>query len=65
MCAEPGIAERAIQTARNVCRVRGVIVKTEMETKMPLFLLPYLYMQIAVSGGASVWSTPTTADHDD
>ena len=32
---------------------------------MPLFFLPYLYMQIAMSGGANVWTTPTTADHDD
>jgi hypothetical protein len=34
-------------------------------TRMPLFLLPYLYMQIAMSGGANVWTPPTTADDDD
>jgi hypothetical protein len=32
---------------------------------MPLFLLPYLYMQIAMSSGANIWTTPTVADHDE
>ena len=29
---------------------------------MPLFLLPYLYMQLAMSGGAATLATPTSVD---
>jgi hypothetical protein len=32
---------------------------------MPLFLLPYLYMQLAVSGGTNAWQTQSTPDIDD
>jgi hypothetical protein len=29
---------------------------------MPLFLLPYLYMQLALAGGATTWAAPTAID---
>ena len=29
---------------------------------MPLFLLPYFYMQLALTGGATAWTAPTTID---
>jgi len=32
---------------------------------MPLFFLPYLFMQLAVSGGTNAWKTPSTPDIDD
>jgi hypothetical protein len=32
---------------------------------MPLFLLPYLFMQLAVSGGTNAWKMQSTSDLDD
>ena len=32
---------------------------------MPLFLLPYLFMQLAVSGGTNAWKTQSTLDLDE
>ena len=32
---------------------------------MPLFLLPYLFMQLAVSGGTNAWKMQSTADLDE
>jgi hypothetical protein len=32
---------------------------------MPLFFLPYLYMQIAVAGATSKWTNPVSPDLDE
>lgn len=29
---------------------------------MPLFLLPYFYMQLALAGSANTWAAPTAID---
>lgn len=32
---------------------------------MPLFLLPYFYMQLAVTSGANLWTVPVSTTLDE
>jgi hypothetical protein len=40
----------------------GLFRKQHWRTTMPLFLLPYFYMQLALSGSATTWTAPTAID---
>ena len=42
--------------------MRGVIDETVWSTTMPLFLLPYFYMQLALSVSANTWAVPMSID---
>jgi hypothetical protein len=43
----------------------GLSLQRIWRTIMPLFLLPYLFMQLAVSGGTNARKTQCTPDPDD
>jgi hypothetical protein len=47
----------------SACEVLSIV--RIWRTIMPLFFLPYLFMQLAVSGGTNAWKMQSTADLDE
>ena len=43
----------------------GLSVEPRWRTKMPLFLLPYFYMQLVMTSGTSLWTMPVSTNPDE